>query len=728
MTLSLLQLSDQLQNQEQRLNDLHRQQGVTNDAVVNLGDTLAVVAQAPPVVGQIDNILRNSKLRHSWDTWVNLPAVPGNQQEEAAHVFTQEKDTSVQGYDGVIALGDDVLLLTPEGDAEFRDPDDIGSEIVVEGAGAAGADHVTTIASVTGTGECVLTDPAITGVTAARVRWRLQTLEMTATTTGTPTTNSSLKNSAHTNFAGNITDPLWNKPNGRAELGTTNTINFPLGYWNKDTSSWVFQNLVEPSKVYYFICRVARKNATIKPRGFLGFHLWDASAGKKQVIEGGRFLLQVAPHGTPAATVSSDYKVIARTDKGDTLESNVVTVNRPSDASFVTNEIYEILQWALVPGVRIFEIYRKTGATFVKLAQITNSNTIYLDQGAVLPDVVTEFPTGDIQRRKAEAFTRPRDLENIIVDGAGDWNLVRVPIFVPASYDTRVTTKQWGRAGLSVECDREVTDGVTIAASIVVESETADFVVEDEALDVIITSGNDTHSAAIANWIDENTVELDVAVPFDASGATITIVAGGRNGLLVGEFGLSLTSGSWAANHDDSTTAQLVASNPNGSTVGSGNPHDPPDGGVECVRSDMRVRMHRSDRQIEELAIKHTQVGNLTASGNLRPNTVLQKKPDVADTLIEIHAGGRRIFCTPSEPFFRDFSDFDRTTPAHEFREGDTIAMNPDGRDSIEEITFVGVHFGRFEIDHYVALAPGHVSIIEGFYVHNIKFDPPLNQ
>lgn len=708
-----------LQVHEQLINELRTKQSDLDTRLNNLGSTVGQIQNAPEDLGQIDNVLRNSKLRHSWDTWDNKPPVPGDEEEEAAHVFTHGPDTAVEVYSGAITATDTTLTIDPTDDVEFVDPDDVGLEIVVEGAGTDGTDLVTTIASVTSDSEAELDDPAVTTVSDVRVRWRLQTLGLASTHEGTPNINDTLKDPAQSDFEDNITDPQWNKAAGYATIGGRNSIDFPMGYWNRTTDSFVHINLLEPNKIYYLICRLARRSAIIKPRGFLGVQLWDDSDGKHQVIEGGRFTLAVRVEGEPTSTVSSQYKIIARTDQGETLESNIVTINRPADAAFVTDRVYAVASWTTLPGVRIFEVWRKTGATYELLTVITNSQSIYLDNNAV-KETGLAFPTGDVQRKTAAGYLNQGDLENVVVNGFGDWDHARLLAYVPSTYDTRATTKQWARVVLTQECDREVTDGVT-ASTITVTSVTAEFEEEDEGLNVTIVSGNDTFTGTVDNYISPTEIEVDSPVGFTASDCTITIEKGGRNGLLIGEFGLSINKGTWAANHDDSNTAQNVASNPDGSPIGPNDPGGGGSGGILCVRKDMRVRLHSDEAQIQELPISYTQVGHLTASGNLRPNCVLKKDAGTVDCLLEIRAGHRTIFCTPSELFFRNFANFDAPTAAHLFEKGDTIAMNPFGVDMLATIETKRTHFGRFEVETYLSLSPGHVSIIEGFYRHNLK-------
>lgn len=710
----------------EKIANLDRGQKDLQTNINNLGERTVALQNQTPTRGQIDNLLRNSKFRHSWDTWTNAAPVAGNQQQEAAHIYTSEPEESVEVFTGAITTGTNILTIG-SGAELFNNPADAALEIVIEGAGASGADLATTITTVNSTTEVIIGVNASSTVSNARVRWRLPIIPKTSTKTGTANINAALKASGHTHFNDplNINDPAWDNESGNAALGSLNTINFPLGFWNKDTSSFVFQNLIEPSKTYTFICRIARKNSTVKLNGFLGVALCDNSAGKRQVIEGGRFTLDARVNGVAVATTTSNYRIIGRTDQGKTLESNTFSLARPSDSSFVANAVYAHLSWSALPGVRIYEVWRETAGVYQLLTEITNGSRIYLDQNAVR-STGSGFPAADLQRRKAEGFTLPRDLETVVAQGdPAGWDFVEIPITIPASYDTRATTEQWLRIFLTDAADREVTDASCSAASVVAESESADFVAEDVGLSVRIVSGNSVFNGTIATVTDQNTIEVSGAVGFTATDATLTIIGGGRGGLLIGECGLSLTPGTWAANHDDNQTARSPAVNPNGSTTGGNNPGGelPPDGGgVLCVRNDMRVRLFSTDRTINELPIRYVQVGNATDGGSIRPNIVLKKTQGKADTLIELSAGGKTVFVTPLHPFFRSFEDFDRPTAAHLFKKGDSIAMNIDGVDVLSFIESDPViHFGVFDVENLDSLSPDHIFIVECFYCHNRK-------
>lgn len=689
--------------------------------VQNLG---TVIANTPPPSGQIDNLLRNSVPRHSWDTWCNTTPVAGDQQKEAAHIFTQEPDTAQEVFTGAITSGTPNLTIASDGDL-FDVSNDAGKEIVVEGAGTSGANLVTTILSVSSTTAVVLNTNALTTVSNARVRWRLQTIAKTSTKTGTATVNQTLKSSDHSGFSSNIVDPRWNKSFGYVELGSKNTINFPIGFWNNTTNSFVFQNLIEPSKTLHFQVRVARKNIFIKPRGFIKVDLCDNSSGKKQIIEGGRFTLEVEARGTPGVTVSSEYKIIARDGYENVLESNIVTLNRPTDAEFITDVVYMYLSWGSVSGARIYEVWRRTGSTYSKLAEIFNGQTAYADNN-VVPDVpvpASGFPASSGRFPQATAITQSGGLDLIIVDGDSfGWNTVKLPVNIPSLYNMTGTTEQWLRMYLTQECDREMTDGVADSTT-TLTSATAAFEADDAGLTIIIDNGEDAPFETTINSITSATeIELDAAVPFTASNCTITIIKGGRNGLLFREFGLSLANGEYAANHDDTQAAQPLAANPSsGSSGGTGGGN----GGINCIRFDMPVEMYspptNGAAQIIELPADNVQIGNFLFSGNIMPNCVIQKKVLWVDCLLEIRAGGKTLFCTPSHPMFRDFSGFDQKTPAHEFHVGDTIAQRINGRDELNKIEKILTHFGRFKINHFTHLAPGHIAVAAGFYFSNAK-------
>jgi hypothetical protein len=239
-------------------------------------------------------------------------------------------------------------------------------------------------------------------------------------------------------------DPDWKKSTGYARLGSDRTIDFPLP-----------TNLAAPGRTYYIPMIVARRSANVSIPGHIFAGIWDNTAGKRDWLPASAFTLNAAVIGAPAATVSSDYKIIGYTDYGRTVESTVVTINRPTDPSFVSGSIYTRLSWKRIPGVFNYEIYRKTGAVYVRLSTESTASE-YFDQGQVSETVVGYPVTTDT---KAIAYSETRNADTldengvdiIPIDGVDpEWRRVVIPVFVPDTYDQGGTTdKQWLRIGLT---------------------------------------------------------------------------------------------------------------------------------------------------------------------------------------------------------------------------------------------------------------------------------------
>jgi hypothetical protein len=230
-------------------------------------------------------------------------------------------------------------------------------------------------------------------------------------------------------------DPDWKRSSGYVRLGSTSTIDFPLP-----------SNIAYPGRILYCILIIARYSTNVTVPGRLFAGIWDNTAGQRNWLPAGTFTLTVTPVGAPAATVSSEYYVIGTTDYGRTIGSTKVTVNRPTDPSFISNSVYEQLSWSPVAGVIQWDVYRKTAGVIKRIAQTSRSQ--YFDQGQTI-ETVGAYPAVDETNQIAYTATRPGDLDNLPVDGvASAWKIVDLAIQVPTTYNMGNTTdKQWLRIG-----------------------------------------------------------------------------------------------------------------------------------------------------------------------------------------------------------------------------------------------------------------------------------------
>jgi hypothetical protein len=165
---------------------------------------------------------------------VGTGGVDADVSEECYSWFVSSPDVSVETT-GSISAGSPNLTI----DDPLFVGGDSGKQIVVVGAGAAGADLITTISGAPGsTTTATLAINAGTNVSHGRVRFRLLTLledSTDADADANQATNTALKNASHTLHSPTASD--WDKANGWARLSYGDWLCQPLR-----------QNLIRPGK------------------------------------------------------------------------------------------------------------------------------------------------------------------------------------------------------------------------------------------------------------------------------------------------------------------------------------------------------------------------------------------------------------------------------------------------------------------------------------------------
>ncbi|GEM_PF-4673540 len=531
--------------------------------------------QTTTQLGQISNLIRNGDHSHSVDTWFNTSPSGTNQEKECANIYTHVLDTSEEINDGVMTSGSPTLTCNTSLPFVLGD---VGKTIVVHGAGTSGADLITTITGYTSAGVVTLGANAATTVSNARVRFGLQSLGRTNSKNSGSATNDSLKDSSHSNYATNINDPDWQKSVGVVRLGSTNTVEYPLGRYDSAGTTYSAEMPIYPGRSLFVIFNVARSKTSIKPpsdcRFFAG--LWNETTGKKQYLEGASFSLSGSVEGTPAATATTQYLIIAETDKGYTFLSNTLSLaNAPTSGSYVTNVVNVRLSWTPVPGILRYKIYRKIGSSNVEILDTPdNGATSYVDQNPSyrVDTGSTLFPSfsGGLSYPRALAETFLSALGNLPVDGVGNWKpfLLEIPI-VPNSSFVGVTELVL-RLGLNKAIDLEVIDAVTNSTA-TVTSATAGYSSDLVGKTITITDANNpsnTFTGTVASYVSATEITVSSSLVWTSSSNTLTITAGGIRGLLFDLVGLSLKDGLWAHHPEDNTRPQLPAVAPTGSTQG----------------------------------------------------------------------------------------------------------------------------------------------------------------
>lgn len=183
----------------------------------------------------------------------------------------------------------------------------------------------------------------------------------------------------------------------------------------------------------------------------LGFGVYDNTAGQRKYLEGTANVLNLRAtvKGTPAATVSAKYRIVATTDWGDTIVSNEVTVNRPTDPSYISGNTYVLLQWDRVPGILSYDIYMDTGGVLNRIYQADTDAGAYADQGrrGATPGA---WPTGVTLPVAYAAFRESGFRPANWYDDKSAWTEYSIPLYTPAGYVMANTTdRQWLVGGLT---------------------------------------------------------------------------------------------------------------------------------------------------------------------------------------------------------------------------------------------------------------------------------------
>lgn len=351
-----------------------------------------------------------------------------NVSEEAAHIYVHPVDTAVETT-GSITTGTAALTINT---SDFVAGDN-GVEIIVYGAGAAGANLVTTISGAPGSATtATLAANASTTVTNARVRFRLLVLKEDSTDVNADAnlaTNTTLKTSAHTRYASTANNPDFDRANGWARWSEAgNMMTFPLAY-----------NTVSPSKQYIltFIYKLANP-VDGENEVFVDFFsgIWDNSSGRRGLLEGTQPSLSVTQQGTTGAT-TREYVVYMYMGDGTTVATERVTITDSNATLSTTN--YVELSWTQEAGTVRSEVYRNDSGTYYRVAFPYPASTFY-DTGQTL-NTVGGFPTQTRDRFIAKAQATEANFEPA---SALEWRVGQMNIPVPSSYDkSKTTDKQW---------------------------------------------------------------------------------------------------------------------------------------------------------------------------------------------------------------------------------------------------------------------------------------------
>lgn len=435
--------------------------------------------------------------------------------------------------------------------------------------------------------------------------------EIVMTTTGGAVTNTlafnyTLKEDSHTHYSEAFSDWSWTSPSaGCGRFQGSNSID-----------AIIPGNNIEPGYTFYGAFDIVKRNqyvtASSDERIWCGLYaeqdnVWDWIKGD--------FEITATVLGSPAGTTSRDYRILAKTDRGFTVLSSVLTVaGAPNDASF-TAGARVFLQWknVLVYGVQTYEIYRLTGATYVLLQTITTGLTQTLDNNASEASAAG-WPTGTFDNLVAYTATIPNIIDELPYSGDPLnplWATIPFTLKVPQNYDMSLTDLslgqwlRWGFSSITGNLDLHLTDGVTTNGDFTLTSAAGQFSSTDPdmtGLTITLTyTTGDIFTTTIASVTSATEVELTADTEFTDTNVDIYITNGApSHSLFVDLAHLTYIQGAAfspnAADIDGTHGLPPVA--PNGTTQGGSGGGQPPgsgDGQPVCLYEEEMVQTSDGD-------------------------------------------------------------------------------------------------------------------------------------
>lgn len=231
--------------------------------------------------------------------------------------------------------------------------------------------------------------------------------------------------------------PIWERVQGVAELGAVD------GADNYDIAFQLNNNWLVGNKKWYVRVAVATVDTDPLPVGsrlFAGF--WVVRAASQGWVTGGNFTIDHKIFGIPGSR-EFNYKVIAKTDTGVSLESQVLNITNVPDT--LDQDTYIRLTYAAAAGFIEFEVYREDVATgeIRQIARDRNSAQLVAYDSGQEGRLETAFPTatGDQFRAYAEV-----PIDAISIDLGKTFHNLAARI--PASFDTSDVVNTYLRIGI----------------------------------------------------------------------------------------------------------------------------------------------------------------------------------------------------------------------------------------------------------------------------------------
>lgn len=242
-----------------------------------------------------------------------------------------------------------------------------------------------------------------------------------------------LKSVDHSLYAGdegaNAYKPIWNRVSGWIEFGSSDPAR------QHDVIFQLLNKPVGPGQLWFFLCRLVSLTADTVPDDVqLAVGVWQRGSSEGYAT-GSPFDLQYTIEGRPGS-ISVNYRVLAKTDSGVSILSNILNVPNAPDAYSALD--YVKLFYFAGPGFIEFEIYREIGGVFHHLYNVRNTTDFqYNDTGEVHIGGVQGWPASPSGGDSPQAYAATRNVRLGEFNGA--WALNQLSVRVPSTYDSSAT-------------------------------------------------------------------------------------------------------------------------------------------------------------------------------------------------------------------------------------------------------------------------------------------------
>ena len=257
-----------------------------------------------------------------------------------------------------------------------------------------------------------------------------------------------LKSSGHSAYAANegadAEIPIWNRTEGAIELGSQE------GASQYDVAVRLLNNHVNAGESWFVRVQLLAITADLVPDDLEMYAgIWHETVDGQSWITGGNFTLSYKIIGVKG-TRTLRYKVVARTDAGNELHSEILEITDAPDILNENNFVRLFYPDTRTGGFIEFVAYREDSLLYTKIKTVRNNSSFSIDDDAETENShvpVGGFPASTLTKQTAIAFSNGLDVGAI--GGAYITNDFRIDVPRGYNFGETLDKKQFLRFGFT---------------------------------------------------------------------------------------------------------------------------------------------------------------------------------------------------------------------------------------------------------------------------------------